>query len=342
MESRKSSYQETIFGTCTHLEQGTEHVRTGKPCEDTATRFRCKENGVACIALSDGAGHYEHALEGSTLISQGAAQLVAEEFDRLWNMEEEQAARHIIGELTAQVERAAKQNRWPLESMYATLLCAAMHPDGRWILFHVGDGFIAGLDPAEGCEILSQYEHTGATNETTFVIYPNTEYHLIRNRGRYASFLLSSDGAEHYFVVNGLASEPVWAMLQASFVISENEMAQYMHLWMDWLRDVPHAYDDLSFAVISDYRQTKRILLELIDVSFLEKLLGRDQLPMDKKSMERRAIFLQELHMHPNGVDLDILQKKLYLHGIDRLKKKMERLFPEDMVTYAGRFAILR
>ena len=140
------------------------------------------------ISLSDGAGSYSNAAVGSETVSKLSAQLFANKFDLLYALDSETASNYIIKEVRSPLEEMAKLSGNDLLSYSATLLCVAFHPDGRYLVFHIGDGAIIGYDVNKGLKAVSIYQHDGPANQTTFVTVDNAEYNFIK-RKRYILLL---------------------------------------------------------------------------------------------------------------------------------------------------------
>jgi Serine/threonine protein phosphatase len=333
--------KQSLFGACVHKETGKKHINVNKECEDSVAKSFCSNNGVISIALSDGAGSYEHSLAGSSIAVEYASKTLSSEFDAIWNMEEEEAAIYIIEKVCLPMERAAKANGWTNESMCATLLCVAKHPDERFIALHVGDGVIVSYSPGEGCSIVSQYEHKLASNVATFVNVPGTPYNIIRKRESVASFFLSSDGAEPYLVPPGKVTEPVLLLQQAAFVLSERELEEYMSLLINSIQKETHEDDDFSFALLSDFRKT-RIVFDDMTEPQLCQLMDIKSFPQNRKCQKMYAFIVRELHFHPQGLSTRRLTKMLYLHRESRLKKKLDIMFPGEYLEYTKRRVFIR
>lgn len=321
----------TILGTCIYKETGKKHSFKGMLCEDSVAKFYAKETGVTAVALSDGAGSCEHALVGSSLVSETAAGLLSDKFEKLWALDNLTAAECIICEVCRPLSKASEANNWAMESMYATLLCVAVHPDGRYLAFHVGDGVIVGYSPKKGCHILSQYEHEYASNIATFVNVPGTDYKLLKGKREYSSFLLSSDGAEPYLVPPGIVTAPILMLQQAAFVLSDTEMEEYMSSLVNKLKKDCHADDDISFALLSDYRDTEAVFFDMTH-QFLCGLMDIPDMPAKRSKQKEYIKIIQELHYYPEGMSYMELCRKLYLRKKSRLLKRMSRMFPGEFL----------
>lgn len=312
------------FGLCIHKQIGFRHEDKGKLCEDFVSSSRSAENGAAAISLSDGAGSCEHAFYGASIASQEASRILARDFEALWQMPDDEAAEYLIREICKPITKTAEAQGWRRSSMYATVLCTAKHPDERFIVFHVGDGVITAYSPETGCEVISQYEHTIASNVTSFVNEPYPEYKIIKGNKPYASFFMTSDGAEPYLVPSGQITLPVLLLQQAAFVLSGKSTMRYMSLLMNSIRNECHGDDDLSFALLSDFRKSARVFDDMTDRQFCA-LMKIDSLPAQTKAFCLKLI--EMLHRYPEGLSVDVLSKMLYVHKKSRLMKKLAQIF---------------
>lgn len=324
--------EKNIFTTCLHKETGLMHQLKGKGCEDAVAGHVSEETGVTAVAVSDGAGSCEHAAAGSAIVSETVVQLMAEKFELIWKLDEETAAEYLIRKLCAPIQHAAEKNMWTPESMYATLLCVAVHPDHRFLLFHIGDGAIIGYNPAENGKVLSKYQHLGAENETTFVNVPNTTYKFLRSTESYASFLLMTDGAEPYLTMPDRVAFRAILLQQISFVISERELEEQMADLLQYLRNHCGMSDDASFAVLTDYRRTDEIL-ECMPSAMWNDLLECPK-PVSKKKIKEYSLFLQLLHQCPEGVSYKQIGKYVLKdkHKIKNIRKAVGKMFKEELV----------
>lgn len=328
----------TLFSTCLHKEIGIMHQLKGKGCEDAVARYVSEETGVTTAVVSDGAGSCEHAAAGSAIVSETASKLMTEKFELIWKLDQETAAEYLIRQLCKPLERAAKENIWLPESMYATLLCVAVHPDGRFLLFHIGDGVIVGYNPGENGKVLSKYQHLGAENETTFVNVPDTTYHFLRGEKAYASFLLMSDGAEPYLTTPTLVAFRAILLQQLAFIVSERELEEQMMYLLQFLRDEHGMDDDASFALLTDYRRTEEVL-DCISPAMWNDLLECPK-PISKKRLREYSLFLQLLHQHPNGVTYKQIGKHVLKnkHKLKNIQKAVRKMFPEELIEeFQGR-----
>ena len=320
-----------IFSTSTYKKVGLKHSFKDKPCEDSVARKSSSNGSIVAVAVSDGAGSRKHSLEGSSIIADYSTELIINHFDLLWSKTDCEIANFIISEVCKPLERAAEANGWDMEEMLATLICVAMHQDGRYLAFHVGDGVIVGYSLSTGSVVLSQYEHEYASHIVTFVNAPNPTYKVIRGRKDYYSFLLTSDGAEPYLIPGGIVSIQAMMMQQASFILSRKDMEDYMESLTQTLKSECHADDDISFAVISDNRYISDVFSEM-NIDFLKGLMDIKYLPQKKK--DDYASLIQLLHLYPNGIHWRTLCSQMYIHKKNRLLKKLQRMFPGEYVNY--------
>lgn len=326
-----------IFGTCLYKEIGASHRLYGKRCEDSVARAFVKETGVTAVVVSDGAGSCKHADVGSSIVAETAVKLVSEKFELIWKLDEETSAKYMINEICIPINRVACENNWLPESMYATLVCLAVHPDGRFIIFHIGDGAVVGYEPQDGFTVLSQYNHIGAMNETTFVNVPKTSYNLVRSKCKYASFMLMSDGPEPFLVPPGIVTIRVSLMQQIAFVMSERQMEKQMASLTEYLCNECFMHDDSSFALLTDYRRIKDVIDDMSPVLRNDVLAGAEK--MSKKKFNEYVSLIQSLQESPYGLTYKqigrILKNK---HKIRIIKNYLRNIFPEGFIEeFQGR-----
>ena len=170
----------TSFKTVLYKETGIRHIEHTKNCEDNVFRY-ITENGITSIALSDGAGSYKYAEKGSEITARMAATFMSEKFERLYSLDNETIADYVIHEVLIPLKEEAEKQCEDIIEFSATLLCTVFHPDGRYLILHVGDGAVVGLNKNNECEVISIYEHDGPANQTTFVTVPETVFPEKRN-----------------------------------------------------------------------------------------------------------------------------------------------------------------
>lgn len=145
--------RKTLFKTILYKETGSRHIERNKNCEDNVFRY-ISENGITSIALSDGAGSYKYAEKGSEITARMAATFMAKKFERLYGLDNETIADYVIREVLIPLGEEAEKQGEDIIEFSATLLCTAFHPDGRYLILHVGDGAIVGLNKNNECEVM--------------------------------------------------------------------------------------------------------------------------------------------------------------------------------------------
>ena len=314
------------------------HIKDGRDCEDNICRSYEVQSGVSVIALSDGAGSYVNAGIGSKIAVKIAADLLAQKFNLFYELDDDTASSYILREVTTALRAEAERKSAELESYSATLLLVAMHPDGRYLIFHVGDGAVIGF--TDKCEsiALSLYDHAGLANETTFVTVPDTEYRILRGNGGFYAFSLMSDGPEEFMVNEVDVSPRVTLMHQLAFVLSENNMEQQLNSMVELFNEIG-MYDDASFAIISDVRATSAVL-RTMNPTLRETLIDTDA---GSKQACRREIIIQILSAGVAGVTIQQMTRRLRTHSPRITKKKMQPFIDQGLVELiAGKYYLAR
>ena len=243
-----------MFRLSTYCEVGDSHIQWGKGCEDTTLSGADPETGVSAVVVSDGAGSCQYAKDGSAVTAETALAVLLAHFEELYTLPEAEAAELLLGTIRGQLAKRAGELDSPMAELSATLVCAAMAPDGRWLHFHVGDGIVAACDEHGQCCVLSQYCHTIARNYTTFVTIPDTAYHLGRGQGGVAAFLLTSDGPEYLMTFDdGWMTAQAALLIQMGMFFPPERMEDEMRQITAYFKSLG-MYDDASFAMLADRR----------------------------------------------------------------------------------------
>ena len=328
----------TAFRSVLFRRTGTMHIKDGKDCEDSVSRNYDAQSGVTAVALSDGAGSYAKAAIGSDITSRCAAELLVQKFDLLYELDDDTVSSYILREVTAALQTAADRDGAAFEDYSSTLLLAAMHPDGRYLIFHVGDGAVIGFTDKCECSVLSLYDHIGPANEATFVTVPNTEYHILRGSGGFYAFSLMSDGPEEFMVNEVEVSPRVTLMHQLAFALSENSMEQQLNSMVELFNE-RGMYDDASFALISDSRASSAVF-RAMNPALRETLIGTDAGP---RQARRREVIVQILSAGTNGVTIQEMTRRLHLHSPRITRKKMQPFIERGIVELtAGKYYLTR
>lgn len=327
-----------IFRTVLFRRTGTMHIKDGKDCEDSVSRSYDVQSGVLVIALSDGAGSCAKADIGSDITARTASEFLAQKFNLLYELDDDTVSSYILREVTAALRTEADRDGTALEEYSATLLLAVMHPDGRYLIFHVGDGAVIGF--TDKCEsiALSLYDHIGFANETTFVTEPDTEYRILRGSGGFYAFSLMSDGPEEFMVNEVEVSPRVTLMHQLAFALSENNMEQQLNSMVELFNE-KGMYDEASFALISDSRASSAVF-RTMNSALRETLIGTDAGP---KQARRREVIIQILSAGTAGVTVQEMTRRLHTHSPRITKKKMQPFIERGIVELvAGKYHLVR
>lgn len=328
----------TTFRTVLFRKTGAMHIKDGKDCEDSVSRSYETQSGISVVALSDGAGSYAKAGIGSDITARSAAELLAQKFNLLYELDDDTASNYILREITAALRTEAERDGATLESYSATLLLAAMHPDGRYLIFHVGDGAVIGF--TDKCEsvALSLYDHAGLANETTFVTVPDTEYRIFRGSGGFYAFSLMSDGPEEFMVNEVEVSPRVTLMHQLAFALSEKNMEQQLNSMVELFNEMG-MYDDASFALISDSRASSAVF-HAMTPALRETLIGTSAGP---KQARRQEVIIQILSAGTAGVTVQEMTRQLHTHSPRITRKKMQPFMERGLIELvAGKYHLVR
>lgn len=172
------------------VQTGRHHIASGVPCQDQVRI--CREEGIVCAALADGAGSRESSHIGAACVTQTVSALACREFDQWWQMEERELAADLVRRCLAELERQTP----PIYELASTLLFFAADQEGRFLSGHLGDGVQVRVTGA-GSEVFSPPENGEFENETYFLTEADAVEHLRLRRGKLTesgTLLLMSDG----------------------------------------------------------------------------------------------------------------------------------------------------
>lgn len=149
---------------------GSDHAASGKQCEDwflvDSIEGSADDSPLIVIAVADGAGSAERAVEGSRLACSRAVLSLKEEAPALDRGRSEQAIRRAFLAVRSEVEQLASREGCPTGSFATTLLVVVL---GRtWLGWgQVGDGGIVVRD-SDGLSV-SHWPEQESINVTDFV-----------------------------------------------------------------------------------------------------------------------------------------------------------------------------
>lgn len=323
------------FKTVLYRETGLRHIDRGKYCEDNVYRTVCRENGVTVVTLSDGAGSCSNAATGSEITCRVAGEELAQNFDMLYIYHDTKTADYLLGKINLALLERAQSDGEDIMSYSATLLCAAMHPDGRYILFHVGDGAIIGYNTSHECETVSLYHHEGTINATHFVTMKEKQYDLKKGKGGYYAFILMSDGPEPYLVNAEQLSPRNKLLAQLAFFTNEDAMCDQLTSMCTLFKAKKDMDDDASFAIIMDMRGIGSVFKSLTPE--LRSMLSDIEAKQSKARTRNLYTIMSYIATHPKGVTNMQLARVLHV----RPKCVMNKVQPLKFISYQnGRYYI--
>lgn len=175
---------------------GRSHDQSNIPCQDFAAGRR--RNGVAAIALADGAGSRANSGLGAKIAVDASLRLITSAFDEVAEMVAHapgEARRRVTREVNAALGLIARRFDVDRQSLASTLLFVA-RKEGRFVAGHLGDGVIATVDSQDRPGVLSHPDNGEYANMTYFVTDDDAEERLRLYRGNLAhgGFILMSDG----------------------------------------------------------------------------------------------------------------------------------------------------
>lgn len=153
---------------------GTSHQKMGLPCQD-AQATRLLANGMALVALADGAGTAERSQEGARQAVDRAL-LCLDATLALDEPQDEVGWEALIHEAFQQARQGvlqiAEENGSPLKAFASTLICAIV-ADCWLAVGQIGDGAVVAMDMQAKYFTLLEPQHGEYANETNFLTMEN-------------------------------------------------------------------------------------------------------------------------------------------------------------------------
>lgn len=176
---------------------GKRHRSEGKPCEDFVGR--AVRDGLAIIALADGAGSVALAAEGACVAVQSVIRYIAKNFYHLRQTTASGRSQGVLGHVRSALAKVAQKRRVRIDELASTLLFAAS--DGKTLLIgQIGDGRVGVRNTHSGHWSTAVEPSRGEfANETWFVTTPDSDrrFNLVSLPSKdFDACALMSDGAE--------------------------------------------------------------------------------------------------------------------------------------------------
>ena len=229
--------------TAVAVRRGTSHLLRGTPCQDSAAGT--SDPPCAAVVLCDGAGSREHSELAAQCLCRWASQWLPAAFEELYALAPEEAAAVILRAGMAQLATL----EMPASECLCTFLAFARHEDGRWLMAHIGDGYILAPD-----RVLSYPENGLYANETYFFSGARALEHLRVHKGydrEATAVLLTSDGCGDslYDQASDIPSPAVRKLCLGLAVHTEEEAEQALAYNLSEVF-AGRSEDDLSLALL--------------------------------------------------------------------------------------------
>ena len=174
---------------------GKSHIKAKKVCQDKT--FTYKENNTVVSALADGAGSYEYSDVGAIIACKSICKYLGDNFDELINISNaNEVITKIVNHVLTDIEAKAEEMHCGKEQLSSTLLCVAIKNEDVMV-FHVGDGLIAGLKNGE-LKTLTMPDNGEFANATYFITSSRAYEKARLLKGKttgFEGFALMSDGS---------------------------------------------------------------------------------------------------------------------------------------------------
>ncbi|MFI3252613.1 MAG: PP2C family serine/threonine-protein phosphatase [bacterium] len=198
--------------------QSAQHIREELPCEDVISSY--VKNGISVIALADGAGGKQYALDGASIVAPAVCKFIANNFTKLYTDESLNARKTILDDLMTRIAKRAKKYKCDIDDLASTLLFVAIKEDKQCIYGHIGSGSIC-VEDANGWSVLSNGSKANelATSANVFAIMKLEKLEI----DTITSFVLMSDGCDHAFISNNTINSADVASMSEIIKTNDND-----------------------------------------------------------------------------------------------------------------------
>jgi serine/threonine protein phosphatase PrpC len=250
--------------------QGTGHVKTGQPCQDSFAWERL-EGGALLIAVADGAGSAALGEIGATVAAQTAVAALREyaEVRRIEGSGEanpdgacwpgnEEGWRDLFLTAFRSALEAVEMEAWArqisMRELASTLILAVATPD-QVACAQVGDGAAVAMDREGRLLALSAPQNGESMDQTTFLVSPDAMEKVQTSvwRGEAAHLALFSDGLQMLALKMpaGTPHEPFFAPLFRFAASAEEDAAAVGELetFLRSPRVTERTDDDLTLVI---------------------------------------------------------------------------------------------
>lgn len=229
---------ETRFKIATCVETGEYHKIRNKPCQDAAGKYETED--CAVITVCDGAGSVETSELDSQFVCNNLPKYLAENFDRLYEMDDMLLAKDILKYLN--------ECRGKTE-LNCTMLATCMHTNGKCIHLHIGDGMIFGRKRDGAYHLISDAENGSESYITFFLSGINAKKHIRVSREECDEVLMTSDGLTDILYSDGKVMNAVAIMTEW---LKHNEPAETEAKYIQEMKELfsERTRDDMSIAVM--------------------------------------------------------------------------------------------
>lgn len=175
---------------------GREHIVEGIPCQDKVCS--ALQNGVAAIALCDGAGSAKLSHYGAECTAQTVCDYLCTHFDDMYGNSDARAVRLAISEsILSTLTSLSQKLQCNISDLVSTLLFVAVK-DTAFIAGHIGDG-VMGYLKGDNLLVASKPNNGEFANTTVFTTSSGASSAMRLMKGtlnEVRAFVIMSDGTE--------------------------------------------------------------------------------------------------------------------------------------------------
>ena len=182
---------------------GKLHASSGMLCEDVI--LTAESDNFCFYGLADGQSRKKYCVEGAKAsLTTAAAYLKEQEISRLHRVRYFDEIQYgLIRAIRTELESKTDEYNTDIFEFGSTLIALAIDPDnGKYVLIHLGDGRVSGIDRSGRFKNLSFPENGLCRNQTWLTTSLSAANHIriyTGNINNYRRIIIMSDGADNIF-----------------------------------------------------------------------------------------------------------------------------------------------
>ena len=232
---------------------GSGHIDVGLPCQDSSNAL--ERNNVFFVIVCDGCGSKKHSDKGSKIISECLPTYVCDNFDSIYEKDEEQIKQELVLHVIKNVTNYGVENDISPDEMLSTFLFAAVK-ENKYILCRCGDGAIIATFK-DGSYAVLEEEKTGSAERTTYFNNPSclSKMDLGKGDDTLEGAFIFTDGFNNDADVDEESAKILIKKIKSATKLTSEEIKEQIDKQI--VKQIKETSDDCSIAIIAIDNKTE-------------------------------------------------------------------------------------